>query len=429
MIQCRKTTLANGLRVLAIEMPHLHSAEIAIYIKAGGRNDPQDKAGLSHFLEHMLFRGTSDYPTTLHLEQAFEAIGGSVNAATDSETTCFYSRVHPSLVAEGLALFASMLMRPTLQGLEVEKRIITEEALEDINEQGEEVNPDNLASRLLWPDHPLGVPTVGYLSTIAGFAEADLRGHLERYYVPGNAVVAVAGQVSEAQIFAATEAVFGTWQGTTPPAGASASDRQQAPQALFVKDADSQTDLQLAFRAIPRPDQRLMTVRLLRRILAGGGSSRLHMRLREELGIVYSVDASIAAFDDAGAFAVDLSTAEGNLAVAVEEVLRETRRLAEELVPDDELARVKQSYLYDLEYSRDSAYDLANRYSWGELVGLVRSIEEEQTEASAVTAEYLRETARMIFAPERLNLVAVGPWSAATRKKAEKLLKAYKIGE
>lgn len=427
MIQCRKTTLANGLRVLAVEMPHLHSAEIAIYLKAGGRDDPQEKAGLSHFLEHMLFRGTSDYPTTLHLEQAFEAIGGSVNAATDSETTCFYSRVHPSRVAEGLALFASMLLRPTLQGIEIEKRIITEEALEDINEQGEDINPDNLASRLLWPDQPLGVPTVGYLSTIAGFTDADLRGHLERYYVPSNAVLAVAGQVSEARVFAAAEAAFGAWLGALPPEAVPASDQQQTPQALFVKDADSQTDLQIAFRAIPRPDQRLMTVRLLRRILAGSGSSRLHMRLREELGIVYSVDASIAAFDDAGAFAIDLSTAEGNLAVAVEEVLRETRRLAEELVPDDELGRVKQSYFFDLEYSRDSAYEMANRYSWGELVGLVRSIEEEQAEAATVTAEYLRETARMIFAPQRLNLVAVGPWSAETRRKAEKLLKEYKI--
>jgi predicted Zn-dependent peptidase len=428
MIHSHKTILANGLRVLAIEMPHLHSAEIAIYIKTGGRNDPQDKAGLSHFLEHMLFRGTSEYPTTFDLEQAFEAIGGNVNAATDAETTCYYSRIHPSRVAEGLALFASMLLRPTLQGIEIEKRIITEEALEDINEKGEEINPDNLASRLLWPDHPLGVPTVGYRDTIAAFTENDLRGHMERYYVPGNAVLAVAGSISASQVLAAAESAFNAWQGLTPPEGAPPSELQKLPQALFVKDADSQTDLQLAFRSISRPDKRLMAVRLLRRILAGGGSSRLHMRLREELGIVYSVDASISAYDDTGAFAVDLSTAEENLPVAISEVLRETRRLAEDLLTDEELTRVKQSYLYDLEYSRDSAYDLANRYSWGELVGLVRSIEEEQAEAKAVTAEEIRETAREIFEPAQLNLVAVGPWRAATRKKAEALLKEYKIG-
>ena len=169
MQKCSKKTLSNGLRMVAVEMPHLHSAEIAVYIKAGGRDDPPGKAGLSHFLEHMLFRGTRDFPTSLELETAFEAIGGSVNAATDEESTCYFSRVHPDYVAQGIRLFSSMLLRPTLPGMEIEKRIITEEALEDINERGEEINTHNLASRLLWPGHPLGTPTIGYLETIENF--------------------------------------------------------------------------------------------------------------------------------------------------------------------------------------------------------------------------------------------------------------------
>ena len=118
MYSCTKKTLANGLRLVAVEMPHLHSAEIAIYLKVGGRNDPDGKAGISHFLEHMLFRGTAEHPTTLELETAFEAIGGSVNAATDEESTCYFTRLHPDHVPQGIRLFSSMLLRPTLPGID-----------------------------------------------------------------------------------------------------------------------------------------------------------------------------------------------------------------------------------------------------------------------------------------------------------------------
>src|SRR6516164_2270197 len=114
MIACHKHALPNGLRLVAVEMPHLHCAEIAIYLKVGGRNDPPAKAGLSHFLEHMLFRGTAEFPSSLELETAFEMIGGAVNAATDEESTCYFSRVHPEHVREGIRLFASMLLHPTL---------------------------------------------------------------------------------------------------------------------------------------------------------------------------------------------------------------------------------------------------------------------------------------------------------------------------
>jgi predicted Zn-dependent peptidase len=425
MIKCSKQTLPNGLRLVVVEMPHLHSAEIAVYLKVGGRNDPADKAGLSHFLEHMLFRGTAEHSSTRELETAFEAIGGAVNAATDEETTCYFSRVHPDRVAEGIRLLSSMLLRPTLPGLDVEKRIITEEALEDINERGEEVNPHNLASRLMWPGQPLGHPTIGYLETIDSLAEDDLRGHLAQYYVPGNAVLVVAGSVETAAVFAAGEVAFGSWGGGPAPGGATAIGRQEKPQTLFVEDSDSQVHLQVAFRGFARPDRRIMATRLLRRILCGGGCSRLHLLLREELGIIYSVDASISAYEETGSFAIELSTAPENLSRAVAEVLRETVRLAAEPVGGEELRRITQGYFFDLEYSRDSTYEMQVRYGWGELMGLVRHLDEDRAEAAALDAEALRATARELFAPRNLNLIAVGPWQAPVRNEVEQLLARY----
>jgi predicted Zn-dependent peptidase len=425
MLTCHDKTLANGLRLVAVEMPHLHCAEIAVYLKAGGRNDPEGKAGLSHFLEHMLFRGTAEFPPNLELENAFELIGGSVNAATDEESTCYFSRVHPEHVNDGISLFSSMLLRSALPGIEIEKRIITEEALEDSNERGEEINPHNLSSRLLWPGHPLGMPTIGYRETISGFTVDDLRRHLSEFYVPANAVVVVTGDVKADSAFAAAEEAFGAWSGPFPPAILPPSARQSGPQSVFVKDSDSQVHLQIAFRGFARQDPRIMTSRMLRRILCGGGSSRLHLSLREQLGIVYSVDASIAAYEETGSFAVEFSTTAENLSLAVSEVLRETMRLANKPIPAEELLRVKRGYFFDLEYSRDSAYEMQVRYGWGELMGQVRHLEEDRAEAELVDAGTIRSTAGSLFAPHNLNLVAVGPWKSSIRKDVEKLLKKY----
>jgi predicted Zn-dependent peptidase len=427
MITCHRKTLPNGLRLVAAELPHLHSVETAIYLKVGGRYDSLEKAGLSHFLEHMLFRGTLDYPTTLELEAAFEAIGGSVNAATDSDSTCFYSRVHPDKTAEAVKIFSSMLLRPTLPGIDIEKRIITEEALEDINERGEDINLDNLASKLLWPDHPLGMPTVGTLETIAGFTHEDLRGLMERSYVPDNAVIVAAGRLDKDSFFSACEEHFGRWSGLASEAISVAPNSQNSPQSLFMKDLDSQVGLQIAFRGFPRNDRRIMPCRLIRRIICGGGSSRLLMTLRERLGIVYSVSAGISAYEETGCFAVDLSTAPENLLTAVEGVLRETASLAAEPVPAEELERAKSSYFFDLDYSRDSTYEMGARYGWGELMGIFRNIEEDQTEAAAVSSDMLRETARELFAPHNLNLVAVGPWATSDKKGVQKILDRYVI--
>jgi len=418
--------LPNGLRVVCVEMPHLHAAELAVYLKVGGRNDPPGKEGISHFLEHTLFRGTQEYASSLEIENAFEAIGGAPNAATDTESTCYYSRIHPDHVRKGLEILASMLLRPLLEGIDIEKRIIAEEAREDLNERGEEINPDTIASRLLWPRHPLGMPTIGTLESIAAISKEDLQTHLQQYYIPAGAVVVIAGPVRSHEVFAAARDVFGSWQGDLLPPVVAPTKRHAAPQIRFVRDSDSQMNLQLAFMGIRRGDPRFMSLRLLRRLLAGGGSSRLHLRLREELGIVYSVEAAIGAYDETGCLAIDLSTAPDTLTQAVEVALAELGRVAlEDSIPEAELERIKQSYIFDLDYSRDSAYEMSARYGWGELMGVMRSIEEDQQEARGITASDLQATARAIFAPENLRLIAVGPWKNGMKKRTRELVEQY----
>ena len=425
MITWGKAVLENGLRIVTVVMPHLHTAELAVYLKVGARDDPRGKEGLSHFMEHMLFRGCRDYPTGLVLETAFEALGGAVNAATDAETTCVYSRIHPDRVAEGLALFAAMLRHPLLADLETEKRIVTEEALDDLNENGEEVDIDTVTSRLLWPDHPLGMPTVGTLKSIGSFSIDDLRDHLASYYRPNNSVLVAVGRIDPAEVLRAAEEAFGGWDAGTPTVLTPFNGGQAAPRTVFVHDEDSQVALQLAFRGFPIRDPRLMALRLLRRVLSGGGSSRLHLKLREQMGVVYSVDAAISAYAEAGSFSLDFSTAPDNLAAAVAATLNEVRRIVTEPVAADELARVRRWYLYELEFGFDSCYDMQVRYGWGEIVGLVWPPEEEKREVLTVDSEMLQAVARTLFAPENLNLVAVGPVSDHLKKQVETCVTDY----
>ena len=418
-------TLGNGLRVVCVEMPHLHSAELAVYLKVGGRNDPPGRSGLSHFLEHMLFRGTRSFRSTLDIENAFEMAGGAPNAATDAESTCYYSRIHPDQVQRGMEIFASMLTEPLLEGIEIEQRIIAEEAREDLNEQGEEINPDTIASRLLWPHHPLGLPTIGTLESIAAISRDDLQRHLLTYYRPNAAVLTVAGPVRSHEVFAAAERICGAWKAAPLPPVQPVRPRATSPRLRLVNDSDSQMTLQLAFLGAARNDPRFTALRLLRRLLAGGGSSRLYLKLREELGIIYSVEASIGSYEETGCMAIDLSTAPETLTQAIGVTLEELSRIATKPLTGQELDRVRQSYIYDLEFSRDSASEMGGRYGWGELMNVVRSIEDDCREARAVSADDITDAARMLFAPSNLRLVAVGPWKRGMKKEVRELVTGY----
>lgn len=425
-----KDVLPNGLRVVTVEMPHLHAVEMMCYVGVGGRHEPAELAGISHFLEHMLFRGTAEHATSRELEEAFEAIGGMVNASTDSETTVYHARFHPDYVREAAALFASMLLRPLLREVETERRIILEEALEDLSQKGDDVNPDNLTAGLLWPGHPLGRPTIGTRETIARITEQDLRNHLATHYAPGNAVVAVSGRVRRADAVAAVEAVFGEWRGEVPlpsppvPAAAGGS----LPASVWVKDSASQVALQLAFRLPGRGDPRSVPLRVLRRVLSSGGTSRLMLRLREELGLTYSVEANLALYGDSGCFTVDLAVAPVSLTTAVRELLAIFEELCRQPVGEEELARTIRTFLFDLDFSRDHTDDMAMRFGWGELVGCLRTVEQDRREVAAVTAADLLATASDLFVPGNLKVAVTGPWKGADRREVEKLLKGFRKG-
>lgn len=419
-------TLENGLRVISVPLPHHHGAEVLVYIGVGSRHEPSGQAGISHFLEHMLFKGTHDYPSGLTLERAFEAVGGSANAATDTETTCFHSRIHPDRLHDGVGLFASMLRRPLFRDLDSERRVILEEALGDFNEAGRQINPDNLVAGLLFPRHPLGRPTVGSRKCVERLTLAQLRRHHARFYVPANAVLAVAGPVDHAAVVAAARTHFADWGGeAAPPPRLWIDTADSGPRLGWVRDNGSQVSLQLAFRLPGRDDPHAVNLRVIRRLLGWGGMSRLMLRLREELALTYAVEAALALYADAGVLAVDLAVSPDNLKPAVEAILDLFGDLVAAEVSADELEHILATYRYDLDYSRDHLEELALRYAWGELTGCRRTIAGDLAELARVTPAALRDTARAFFTPARLYGVVVGPYKAHSRKAVETLVAGW----
>ena len=409
--------LANGVRLVTVPMPHLHSTELVCSMAVGGRCEAAELSGISHFLEHMIFRGTAEYATSLDLERAFEAIGGSVNASTDAETTCFHSRIHPDYLARGVALFASMLRRPKFNEIDTERRIILEEAREDFNEDGVQVNHDNLMVGLLWPEHTLGKSLIGSPETLRGIDLSTLENYYHSWYLPQNLVICACGPVERNKFRELVEEEFGDWpQGELLPVLPVADTLTDEVETIWVSDSDSQIGLQLAFRLPGRQDERTLAVRLLRRILSSGGGARLSLRLREELGLTYLVEANCSLLDDTGYMAIDLSVAPENLLPAMTELLKVLAELYKQKIPADELAAVVRNYQFDLEFSRDQSEAMAVRYGWGLQADYIRTLEQDYRELEALTPEYLQQVAGELFCEKGMKLVVVGPWSEEDRQ-------------
>jgi len=416
-------TLDNGLRVISVPMPHHHSAEVMIYVGVGSRYETARNAGVSHFLEHMLFKGTQDFPTGLALERAFEAVGGSANAATDCETTCFHSRVHPDHIASGIALFASMMQRPLFKDMTMERRVILEEAMGDLNETGRQINSDNIIASLLYPNHPLGQPTVGNRPAIERLTLRQLQQHHTTYYTPRNAVLTVAGPVIHHEVVAAAKEHFSQWQGDRAPAPKAWTDFSGTDRSVrWVRDAGSQVSLQLAFLLPGRNSEHAVNLRVIRRLLGWGGMSRLMLRLREELGLTYAVDAALALYADAGTLAIDLAVSAENLDKATAAILEIVTELHNIKVDDDELSHSLNCYRCDLDYSRDQVDEMALRYTWGELTGSSRTISDDLAGIDKVTAVGLRQTARELLTPANLRGAIVGPYRTRDRKAVDKII-------
>ena len=276
--------LDNGLRVLTAPTPGLHSAMIGLYVRTGSRHETAASNGVSHLLEHLFFRGSKGWPDSVAMNAAVEAVGGNLNGVTARDHGCYYTPIHPDELEVGLRIVGDLVTRPLLTGLEVEREIILEEILDEVDPDGRDIDPDNLVKRLVFPGHPLGFKIAGTRDTVRALTMRQVRRHLARHYTGANMVLAVAGPVRHAQVLELAARHLGALprgeRSRRPPAPALAGGADPRGGGARRRPGRVHPGLPLPARAPPRlpglplPAPHPRRRPLLAPALRGGGEAR-----------------------------------------------------------------------------------------------------------------------------------------------------------
>lgn len=409
--------LPNGLTTVVIDRPGTHQVLINLMVRVGSRFEAADRIGVTHFLEHMLFRGNAAYPDAHRLNLAFESIGGSANANTGVESTEFFFPCHPERVDGGLALLAHLVRTPTFPELDKERQIILDEMLYDYNERGELVDLPAIMARLLWPDHPLGQSLTGTPESLATLTVEHLRAHLQEYIYPANCVLAVCGNVRAETVFRSVRQHLGDWNhaDAVPRRPLPVNGRgHNGPVVKAVADSDNQFHVQLTFAApgYNTPDE--VPLMLLSRLMDDGPSSLLQRIVREERALVYGITAGYTGYQDAGQFDISTSVRADRLAPLLETLTEVVKGLRDQGPDPADLDRARLRHRYDLEFGQDSLYAWVDRYAWPLLYSQVRTEADELDQAAAVDARQIQAIAGKLFTGDRMHLAVVGPVDGKT---------------
>jgi predicted Zn-dependent peptidase len=417
-----RSGLPNGLRVITVPQPALHSASVAVMVKVGARHETARDNGISHLLEHMLFRGSAKYPSAYSLNRAIEELGGTLHGATHADFTLFEVTLPPSNVASGIEIIGDLFMKPNFAELGVEKRIVREEILEYLDEEGREVDPDNLSRELMFGSHPLGMTITGSLDNVEQLDIPALRSHMKRHYVASNMVLCVAGPVDERAVLRAALDHFGGLRTGAPSVALPAPPLSPPPRTRaadrlrFVTSQGSQTDVRLSFSTFGANDPRYLALELLVRVIDDGMSTRLHRRICEELGLAYEVFATLEPYEEAGVLDLGGAIEHSKAPLFVRSALALLAELCERPVGKTELDKVKRRYQWQLEASLDDAQALCAHYGQRALLGQDGHIGALREQIASVTAAQLRSVAREVICRERLHVVTVGMLDRAARK-------------
>jgi predicted Zn-dependent peptidase len=408
----RKTTLPSGLRVLTETMSSVRSATIGIWADVGSSLETREKRGVSHLVEHMLFKGT-ERRTARAIAETMDGVGGNLNAFTDKETTCYYAKVIDRHVPLATNVLADMFLNSTFDSHELskEQKVVLEE-IKMYDDSPDELIHD-LFLQTMWNGSNLGEPTIGFVDTIAGFTPDDLRAHMKAHYAPNSIVVAAAGNIDHDRF---VELVAGEF---APFVGSCVLPDPQAPSATpdrLVRHKDSeQAYVVMGTRGLSVRDERRYALSVLDTILGGGMSSRLFQEIREKRGLVYTVYSFQAAYRAAGLFGVYVGTSPENVQSCIDVVAEQFAAIRDLRVGHDELHLAKEHMKGNLTLSLESTSSRMIRLGRNEFaLGRHVAAEELERRIDEVTAGEVQELARELLVEENLGLCIIGPVDEST---------------
>ena len=405
----QKTTLDNGLRVITTPMPQTRSVSICIFIGVGSRYETEPQAGVSHFIEHLCFRGTPKRTTAREISEAIEGVGGIINAGTDKELTVFWCKVAQPHLPLALDVLADILRNSRFDppDIERERQVITEEINMSKDSPSQLVNM--LIDELLWPRHPLGRDIAGSKESVAAITRETIVEYLGHQYLPANTVVSVAGAGEHGEMVSAVEQVLGEWSGPKTRPTYSPYKEQRFPRLRIEEKDTEQAHLCLALSGLPLLHPKRFTLDLLNVILGEGMSSRLFTEIRDRMGLAYSIHSYAEHFADTGSIAVYAGVEPKNLQVAVKAIIEQLSRLKEP-VPQAELTKARElskgRLLLRMEDSRSVAGWMGGQEI---LTQSILSVDQVIAIVDAITAEEIRELACELLVSSQLRLAVVGP--------------------
>ena len=392
-------------------MPHTRSVSIAFFIGVGSRYESDDQSGVSHFIEHMLFKGTGKRPTAREIAMAIEGIGGVFNGSTGHEASLYWAKVAQPYLETAVDVLVDMLRHSRFDPEEVdrERRVIIEEINLILD------MPDSLVHQILnelvWPNHPLGRDVAGTKESLNHLDREALLAYLRRHYQPRNIVVSVAGDVEHQAVVERMAPFLSDWTAGEVASFQPAVDHQAGPRLKVHRKETEQAHLCLGVPGIPRDHPDRYTLRLLNTILGEGMSSRLFTEIREKRGLAYSIYSYTSAMYDTGAVGVYAGVDPGRIRDAICAVLAEWDRLRQDSVPADELAKAKESVKGRLLLHMEDSFSVASWVGRQELLSPeVLTVDEVLEATDAVTVSDIQRLAQGLFHGERLNLAVVGPF-------------------
>jgi len=403
------TQFKNGLRVATAEMPHMMSVSVGVWVGVGSRYEPAPLNGACHFIEHMLFKGTKRR-SAREISQAVEGVGGHLNAFTSEEATCFYARASHSRLDELLDVLLDMALSSKFAPADIarEREVIRDEIAMYLDEPQQHVQ--ELLNATLWPGQPLGRPITGTNRSLDALTRSRLLDHLRGNYVAGNTLVIAAGRLTHRRFVRAVGRYAPRFGSAAPPHFSPARAEQTAPRVrLFTKRVE-QTQIALGLRTCSRHDERRYALRLLNTILGENSSSRLFQRLREDLGLAYSIYSTPSFFSDAGDLVISAGLDTDNLPRALRLIRRELRRLREVAPGAAELRRARDYVIGQIDLGLEST-DTQMNWLGEQLLAYGRILPAAQLRRRLreVTPAAIRSAACDFFRPERLNLALVSP--------------------
>ncbi len=418
-----RKVLPNGVRVIISPMSDAPTVTAAVYVATGSKNETKKLSGVSHFLEHLCFKGTKNRPQPVDISREMDELGALNNAYTDFECTSYYGKVAPRNLSKILEIIADLYLNPILPEVEVqkEKGVICDEINMRADMPKLRVEEDLMA--LLYGDQPAGRDIAGTKEGIMAMSRGEILAYRKSQYKARSTAVVIAGAIEPQKVFKMIEKLFAETPAGVAQKRIKVKDAQKSPAIFIRQQKTEQTHLRLAVRSFPLNDSRNYALAILSTVLGMGMSSRLFVKVRENLGLGYYVFAHNDALTDHGFFSAGTGVSSARVFEVIPAIISELSELAKSLVPAKELQKAKEVLISRMYMGLEGTHEVADYLGRREILGQeLITPKELEKKLNQVSAEEIKKVARQIFIDKHLNLSLIGPYSKKDEPKFKRLL-------